>query len=94
MISAMGRVRALGRARLRGSASARVVADYHPSKPVGARHFPTDLLPLASVKASFAACGKRSWAYALSEGEAGDEREELIAYNACGVCLCAHSGGH
>jgi len=29
-----------------------VVADYHPSKPVGARHFPTDLLPLASVKAS------------------------------------------
>ena len=25
----------------------------------------------------------------MSEGEAGDEREELIAYNACGVCLCA-----
>ena len=24
----------------------------------------------------------------MSEGEAGDEREELIAYNACGVCLC------
>ena len=75
--------------RLRGPASAPVVADYHPSKPVGALYFPTDLLPLASVKASFAACGKRSWAYALSEGEAGDEREELIAYNACGVCLCA-----
>ena len=25
----------------------------------------------------------------MSEGEAGDEREELIAYNACGVCLSA-----
>ena len=36
------------RVRLR----ARVVADYHPSKPVGALYFPTDLLPLASVKAS------------------------------------------
>jgi hypothetical protein len=52
MISAMGRVRALGRARLRGSASAPVVADYHLSKPVGALYFPTGLLPLPSVKAS------------------------------------------
>ena len=52
MISAIGRVRAPGGGRLRGSASAPVVADYHPSKPVGALYFPTDLLPLASVKAS------------------------------------------
>ena len=29
----------------------------------------------------------------MSEGEAGDEREELIAYNACGVCLCALRSG-
>ena len=68
-----------------------MVADYHPSKPVGARHFPTDLLPLASVKASLQCLWREivGLCFRLSEGEAGNEREELIAYNACGVCLCA-----
>ena len=68
------------------------MADYHPSKPVGALYFPTDLLPLASVKASLQCLWREivglCFRLTLSEGEAGHEREELIAYNACGV-LCA-----
>lgn len=48
--------RAPGGGRVRGPASAPVVADHHPSKPVGALYslriyYPLKL-PLASVKAS------------------------------------------
>ena len=57
MISAIGRVRAPGGGRLRGSASAPVVADYHPSKPVGALYSLRIYYPLTapSLSEGFAA---------------------------------------